>query len=50
MKEGLDMIIGIPKEILKGEKRVSGHLKQLKMIKDGHKVLVERNAGVDSFI
>lgn len=50
MKEGLDMIIGIPKEILKGEKRVSATPQTVKkMIKDGHKVLVERNAGVDSF-
>ncbi len=44
------MIIGIPKEILKGEKRVSATPQTVKkMIRDGHQVFVEKNAGVDSF-
>ncbi|MGI6787710.1 MAG: NAD(P) transhydrogenase subunit alpha [Acholeplasmataceae bacterium] len=44
------MIIGIPKEILKGEKRVSATPQTVKkMIQDGHQVFVEKNAGVNSF-
>lgn len=44
------MIIGIPKEILKGEKRVAATPQTVKkMVQDGHKVYVEKNAGVDSF-
>ena len=44
------MIIGIPKEILKGEKRVSATPQTVKkMINDGHQVLVEKGAGVNSF-
>lgn len=44
------MIIGIPKEIMKGEKRVSATPHTVKkMINDGHQVLIEKNAGVDSF-
>lgn len=44
------MIIGIPKEIMKGESRVSATPETVKMmIKDGHQVLVEVNAGLGSF-
>ncbi|MFA5720567.1 MAG: NAD(P) transhydrogenase subunit alpha [Acholeplasmataceae bacterium] len=44
------MIIGIPKEILKGEKRVSATPQTVKkMINDGHQVLVEKGAGINSF-
>lgn len=44
------MIIGIPKEILKGELRVSGTPTTIKkMINDGHIVLVEKDAGEGSF-
>lgn len=44
------MIIGIPKEILRGENRVSATPDTVKkMIKDGHEVLVEKNAGEGSF-
>lgn len=44
------MIIGIPKEILHGEYRVSATPETVKkMIQDGHQVLVENNAGEMSF-
>lgn len=44
------MIIGIPKEILHGEYRVSATPETVKkMIQDGHQVLVENNAGEKSF-
>lgn len=44
------MIIGIPKEILKGEKRVSATPETTKkMVRDGHQVIVEKGAGVNSF-
>ncbi len=44
------MIIGIPKEILHGEYRVSATPETVKkMIQDGHRVLVENNAGEMSF-
>lgn len=44
------MIIGIPKEILLNEKRVSATPKTVeKLIKDGHIVLVEQGAGDNSF-
>lgn len=44
------MIVGIPKEILKGELRVSGTPTTVKkMINDGHTVLVEKDAGEGSF-
>ena len=44
------MIIGIPKEILTGEKRVSATPQTVKkMIQDGHQVIVEKGAGVNSF-
>ncbi len=44
------MIIGIPKEILAGEKRVSATPETVKkMISDGHEVLVEKNAGEGSY-
>lgn len=44
------MIIGVPKEILKGELRVSATPTTIKkMVSDGHKVLVEKDAGEGSF-
>lgn len=44
------MIIGIPKEILHGEYRVSATPETVKkMIQDGHQVLVENNAGEMAF-
>ncbi|MGD9604967.1 MAG: NAD(P) transhydrogenase subunit alpha [Bacilli bacterium] len=44
------MIIGIPKEILHGESRVSATPETVKkMIQDGHQVLVEINAGENAF-
>ncbi len=44
------MIIGIPKEIMHGENRVSATPSTIaKMIADGHHVLVEKNAGEGSF-
>lgn len=44
------MIIGVPKEILRGENRVSATPDTVKkMINDGHEVLVEKNAGEGSF-
>ena len=44
------MIIGIPKEILANEHRVSATPKTVKkMIGDGHEVLVEQGAGENSF-
>lgn len=44
------MIIGIPKEILHGESRVSATPETVKkMVQDGHKVLVEVNAGENAF-
>ncbi|MFY9422278.1 MAG: NAD(P) transhydrogenase subunit alpha [Bacilli bacterium] len=43
------MVIGIPKEILHGEKRVSGIPETVrKMIADGFEVLVEKGAGTES--
>lgn len=44
------MIIGVPKEIMKGERRVSTSPDTVKkMIADGHKVLVEKGAGLGSY-
>ena len=44
------MIIGIPKEILKGENRVSATPETVKrMVDNGHQVLVEKGAGLNSF-
>lgn len=44
------MIIGIPKEIMHGENRVSATPDTCaKMINDGHKVLVEAGAGLGSY-
>ena len=44
------MIIGIPKEIMDGEARVAASPETVKkFIADGHKVLIEKNAGVNSF-
>ncbi len=44
------MIIGIPKEIMHGENRVSATPSTVsKMIADGHQVLVQKNAGEGSF-
>lgn len=44
------MIIGIPKEILTGEKRVSAIPETVKKLVDnGHQVLIEKNAGLLSF-
>lgn len=44
------MIIGIPKEIMHGEDRVSATPSTVsKMIADGHRVLVQKNAGEGSF-
>lgn len=44
------MIIGIIKEILSGEKRVSATPETVKMfINDGHSVLVEKDAGLESY-
>lgn len=44
------MIIGIPKEIMQGENRVSATPSTVKkMIADGHKVFIEKNAGEGSF-
>jgi len=45
-----NMIIGIPKEIMNGESRVSATPETVKMmINDGHRVIVENNAGEGSF-
>lgn len=44
------MIIGIPKEIMHGERRVSAIPETVqKLIHDGHTVLVEKGAGEGSF-
>ena len=44
------MIIGIPKEIMHGERRVAGTPETVaKFVKDGAKVLVEKGAGVGAF-
>ncbi len=44
------MIIGVPKEIMHGENRVSATPETVKKMKaDGHRVLVENNAGEGSF-
>jgi len=44
------MIIGVPKEIMHGENRVSATPETVKkMIADGHKVLVQTSAGIGSF-
>lgn len=44
------MIIGVPTEIMRGEDRVSASPETVaKMVADGHKVLVEKGAGVGSF-
>ena len=41
------MIIGIPKEIMRGENRVSATPESCaKLIADGHKVLVQQGAGM----
>lgn len=43
------MVIGIPKEIMTGEKRVSATPETCELfIKDGHKVIVEQGAGLGS--
>lgn len=43
------MVIGIPKEIMTGEKRVAATPETCELfIKDGHKVLIEQGAGVGS--
>ena len=44
------MIIGVPKEIMAGEDRVSSTPETCAiLIKDGHKVLVEKGAGEGSY-
>lgn len=44
------MIIGIPKEIMAGERRVSGIPETVnKMVASGHTVLVEKGAGDGAF-
>ncbi|MFA5741447.1 MAG: hypothetical protein WC874_01075, partial [Candidatus Izemoplasmatales bacterium] len=44
------MIIGIPKEIMHGENRVSATPDTVKkMVMDGHKVIVQTSAGIGSF-
>lgn len=44
------MIIGVPKEIMHGENRVSSTPETVKkMVNDGYKVLVEKGAGLGSF-
>ena len=44
------MTIGIPKEIMTGEKRIAASPETVKkFIDDGHKVLIEKNAGENSF-
>jgi NAD(P) transhydrogenase subunit alpha len=44
------MIIGIPKEIMHGENRVSATPETVeKLVKDGATVLVEKSAGEGSF-
>ncbi len=44
------MIIGIPKEIMHGENRVSATPETVrKMVADGHKILVQKTAGNGSF-
>ena len=44
------MIIGVPKEIMHGENRVSSTPETVtKMVKDGFKVIVEKGAGAGSF-
>lgn len=44
------MIIGVPKEILQGENRVSATPDTVKkMVRDGHEVLVQKTAGDGSF-
>ena len=44
------MIIGIPKEIMQGERRVSAIPETVaSMVKDGHTVLFEKGAGLGSF-
>lgn len=44
------MIIGVPKEIMHGENRVSSTPETVKkMVNDGYTVLVEKNAGLGSF-
>ncbi len=44
------MIIGVPKEIMHGENRVSSTPETVaKMVKDGFKVIVEKGAGTGSF-
>jgi NAD(P) transhydrogenase subunit alpha len=50
MEDKTKMIIGIPKEIMHGENRVSATPETVKkMLSDGHRVLVEKNAGEGSF-
>lgn len=44
------MIIGIPKEIMQGERRVSAIPETVaSMVSDGHTVLLEKGAGIGSF-
>jgi len=44
------MIIGVPKEIMHDENRVSSTPETVtKMVKDGFKVIVEKGAGAGSF-
>lgn len=44
------MIIGIPREVMHGENRVSATPETVrKMLADGHRVLVEQGAGIGSF-
>ena len=44
------MIIGVPKEIMPGERRVAASPETVaKMVKDGLEVLVEKNAGEGAF-
>ena len=44
------MIIGVPKEIMHGENRVSATPETVKkMVNDGYTVLVEKTAGLGSF-
>ena len=44
----MDMIIGVPKEIKPQENRVALTHQVSELIRNGHKVLVEANAGIGS--
>jgi len=49
-REAFFMIVGIPKEIMHGENRVSSTPETVrKMVADGHKVLVQNSAGNGAF-